>query len=211
MSFKGTRKPNRPSQSPKHQASISPSATKVIGKSRAPIWLAVTAGPDTGRTVQLGGGDNFIGREQQNGLVLNDSYVSGRHALLRVVDGNSYVYDVGSKGGTKVNGKSIGGHNIGPNSVIRLGETELSLVQVDGVEHAFVWDAGQSVIPPGADVLLRLRVADDFNRAWEKQVIIVEQGPTDQGIGANLSQFALPQPYMAGDGARPRRVDWSSC
>ena len=118
------------------QASDNPGATKVIGKQRTAMWLAVTTGPDTGNTIQLTGGDNFIGRSQENELVLADSYVSGRHAMVRVEDGKSYLYDVGSKGGTKVNGTRIDGHTVSPNSVIRLGETELALIPVDQVQQA---------------------------------------------------------------------------
>ncbi|MDA1129605.1 MAG: FHA domain-containing protein, partial [Chloroflexi bacterium] len=135
-------KPVQPRQAPAPrqtpgpaQPSNNPAVTRVIGKQLTASWLAVTAGPDTGSTLQLTGGDNFIGRGRENGLVLGDSYVSSRHAMVRVEDGKSYIYDIGSKGGTKVNGTSIDGHHVGPNSVICLGETELSLVPVDRVQQ----------------------------------------------------------------------------
>ena len=124
----------RPAQVPV-QASNDPAATKVIGKQKSALWLAVTTGPDTGSTVQLSAGDNFIGRGQENGLVLGDSYVSSRHAMVRVENGKSYLFDVGSKGGTKVNGTRIDGHVVGANGMIRLGETELCLVSVDRVQQ----------------------------------------------------------------------------
>ncbi|MCH8987823.1 MAG: FHA domain-containing protein [Chloroflexi bacterium] len=117
------------------QASNEPAATRVIGKQKTAMWLAVTVGPDTGSTVQLNGGDNLIGRGQENALVLGDSYVSSRHAMVRVENGKSYLYDIGSKGGTKVNGTRIDSHVVGANSVIRLGETELCLIPVDRVQQ----------------------------------------------------------------------------
>ena len=85
--------------------------------------------------MQLTAGDNLIGRGRENELVLDDSYVSTRHAMVRVENGKSYVYDVGSKGGTKVNGTRIDGHTVSTNSVICLGETELSLIPVDRVQR----------------------------------------------------------------------------
>jgi len=118
------------------QAHNDPGATRVIDKQQTALWLAVTAGPDTGSTLQLSEGHNKIGRGRENDLALDDSYVSGHHAVVRVENGKSYVYDVGSKGGTNVNGTTIDGHQIGHNSVICLGETELSLIPVDRVQDA---------------------------------------------------------------------------
>ena len=113
-------------------------ATRVIGKQQTASWIAVTTGPDIGKTLQLHAGDNSVGRDHQNDLALGDSYVSSRQAMVRVEDGKSYVYDVGSKGGTKVNGTRIDGHNVSPDSVIRLGETELSLIPVDRIQQGGV-------------------------------------------------------------------------
>lgn len=124
----------RPAPAPVQPAN-NPAATRVIGKQKTASWLAVTAGPDTGSTIQLTDGDNFIGRGRENELVLSDSYVSSRHAMVRIENGKSYVYDVGSKGGTKVNGTCLDGHDVGPNSVIRLGETELCLIAVDRLQN----------------------------------------------------------------------------
>ena len=113
-------------------ASGNPGETRVIGKSPAGMtWLAGTAGAAAGQTCPLKEGNNTIGRDADNDVVLDDPYASRQHAVVRVEDGKAHLFDLGSSGGTKVNGKEIGGGRVEPNSVIRVGETELSLLQVD--------------------------------------------------------------------------------
>jgi pSer/pThr/pTyr-binding forkhead associated (FHA) protein len=51
--------------------------------------------------------------------------------MVKVHGDEAHVFDLGSVGGTKVNGKEIGGGALGLNSVIKIGETELTLLQVD--------------------------------------------------------------------------------
>ena len=178
--FGNTRvQPAQPRQAPApRQAPVpawpsnNPAATRAIGTQQTASWLTVTAGPDTGNTIQLNAGDNLIGRGRENVLVLGDSYVSTRHAMVRVENRKSYVYDVGSKGGTKVNGGRIDGHIVSTNSVICLGETELSLIPVDRVQQVGNGETmmdlqGQSggvlVVRSGADAGKSFNLAEGDN------------------------------------------------
>ena len=165
------RKSNRPPEPRPTPATDNQSVTKVIGKKQTASWLAVTEGPDTGRTLQLNGGDNLIGRDQGNDFVLGDSYVSSRHAMIRVADGKCYVYDVGSRAGTKVSGKRVGGHRINPDGVIRLGETMLCPMSVD---------PAQEDIPTNGDTMI------DRNR--QSSVVLVARTGPDSGRSFNLSE-----------------------
>jgi pSer/pThr/pTyr-binding forkhead associated (FHA) protein len=59
-------------------------------------------------SIQIMDGTISIGRKVGNDVVLaNDSYVSGRHALLRHDDEGTHLIDVGSTNGTTVNGKKL--------------------------------------------------------------------------------------------------------
>jgi len=165
------RKSNRPPEPRPTPATDNQSVTKVIGKKQTASWLAVTEGPDTGRTLQLNAGDNLIGRDQGNDFVLGDSYVSSRHAMIRVADGKCYVYDVGSRGGTKVNGKRVGGHRINPDGVIRLGETMLCPMSVD---------PAQEDIPTNGDTMI--------DRQGRSSVVLVARTGPDSGRSFNLSE-----------------------
>jgi len=99
--------------------------------SGANLYLADLTGAAAGQTCHLKEGNNTIGRDASNAVVLDDPYTSRQHAVVRVEDGKAHLFDLGSSCGTKVNGKEIGGGRVEPNSVIGVGETELSLLQVD--------------------------------------------------------------------------------
>ena len=162
---------NQPPEPHHAPSAVKESETRVIGKPQTASWLAVTEGPDTGGTLQLSAGDNFIGRGQDNDFVLGASYVSCRHAMIRVQDGKSYVYDVGSRGGTAVNGKRVGGHRINSDSMIRLGETLLCPVSVDPIEQA----------KPGNSETM-------IDRQGRSSMVLVAQTGPDSGRSFNISE-----------------------
>ncbi len=56
----------------------------------------------------LSEGENSVGRETDNGVVLLDPTVSRRHAMVMVFDGIISIRDLDSKNGTRVDGIRIG-------------------------------------------------------------------------------------------------------
>ncbi len=71
----------------------------------------------------------FVGRAQENDLVLPVPSVSKRHARFLIKDGRYVLMDLGSTNGTFVNGKQINGPVVvKPNDIIGIGEFELSLI-----------------------------------------------------------------------------------
>jgi DNA-binding winged helix-turn-helix (wHTH) protein len=60
-----------------------------------------------GRSQQLYEGDNAVGRSLDGRVVLNNSSVSRRHAIVRVVDGEIWIEDLNSKNGTYIDGEKI--------------------------------------------------------------------------------------------------------
>ena len=65
-----------------------------------PSNLVVTQGALSGTTVRLGDQPVTLGRSQDSTIVLDDDYVSGRHARFFPRDGQWFVEDVGSTNGT---------------------------------------------------------------------------------------------------------------
>jgi hypothetical protein len=61
-----------------------------------------------------------IGRRPDNQLVISDLRVSRTHAMLRVVNGQFFVFDLNSLGGTFLNGKRITQAVLRPGDVISL-------------------------------------------------------------------------------------------
>jgi pSer/pThr/pTyr-binding forkhead associated (FHA) protein len=70
------------------------------GKRGAPSVLVVTAGALSGTSVRLGETPVTLGRAQDSTIVLDDDYVSSRHARFFPRDGQWLVEDMGSTNGT---------------------------------------------------------------------------------------------------------------
>ncbi len=78
---------------------------------RAPVEekypsLEVIAGPKLG-SFFLKVGKNFIGRSSENEIVLDDSSISRRHAVIEVAENGATIADLKSRNGTKVHGQKI--------------------------------------------------------------------------------------------------------
>jgi len=106
--------------------------TRVIATSSSQLaWLAATAGPNRGRFYQLRDGLNPIGRHASTGFSIDDPYMSRMHAVVKVDKKGMRLYDTGGSGGTRVNGTLLASKSVDSNSSIRVGTTELQLVNTD--------------------------------------------------------------------------------
>ncbi|MCJ7693836.1 MAG: FHA domain-containing protein, partial [Anaerolineaceae bacterium] len=70
-----------------------------------------------------------IGRLSTSEIRLDDIHVSRKHIQLRAVDGNYMLFDLGSVGGTLVNGQSYNTVKLIPGDVIKIGNTTLIYFQ----------------------------------------------------------------------------------
>lgn len=113
-----------------------PNSTRVINKQESPLaWIAGTKGSAIGQSFNLVEGDNTVGRDSNNQIVINDSFISRQHAVIKVSNGQMQIFDLGSTGGSKVNDNLLSGCVLSANSTIKVGETELSLVNVENPEQ----------------------------------------------------------------------------
>jgi hypothetical protein len=87
-------------------------------------WLIVKSGDDAGRRVDLTD-DADIGRDAKCLVCVKDEYVSREHARVKLEDGQFFIYDVGSRGGTFVNGRQTQRHMLYDGAEIRVGNTTL--------------------------------------------------------------------------------------
>ncbi|MBZ0101071.1 MAG: FHA domain-containing protein, partial [Thermoanaerobaculia bacterium] len=72
------------------------------------IRLALAWSDATGaRTVELAGGEAVVGRAEECDLVIEDRAVSRRHARLEQAVDGWWIEDLGSRGGTWLNGRAI--------------------------------------------------------------------------------------------------------
>lgn len=79
-----------------------------------------------------------IGRAKDVDLHINDNYLSGMHARILVVHNFYYIEDLGSRNGTKVNGKSISFIRLAHQDVIQLGQTSLNFNLTDSIDENYI-------------------------------------------------------------------------
>jgi diguanylate cyclase (GGDEF)-like protein len=93
--------------------------------------LRVVAGPDALRFVLLNKRRAIeVGRDAGCALLLTDASVSRRHARLAVVDGELRVEDLGSRNGTRVNGKDVREGRLRPGDRLEVGNVLLRFERV---------------------------------------------------------------------------------
>ena len=105
-------------------------------------WLISQSGEE----FVLREGVNTIGRREENDIRLgSDSYISGRHAELRVEESIFTLTDLGSTNGTFVNGEKLEPNSpraVSPDDEIVLGQTSLRLKLPEAKEEAAIESAG---------------------------------------------------------------------
>ena len=94
----GRRPSGRTAAPPPRSRQPAPKPAK--GRRGVPSTLVVTQGALSGTTVQLGSTPVTLGRAQDSTIVLDDDYVSGRHARFFPHEGQWLVEDLGSTNGT---------------------------------------------------------------------------------------------------------------
>jgi hypothetical protein len=93
-----------------------------------PRVLAITNGPGAGSEADLAAGMVMVGRGADCQLILDDDYVSTRHARVVAGDSGLYIEDLGSTNGTYVNGMRISAPTtITLQDTVRIGKTVLKL------------------------------------------------------------------------------------
>ena len=98
---------------------------------RLVAWIAITSGPSKGQICQLSADRTTIGRDRSNHLVVSDPAVSRSHAVVIAHDDELVLVDLGSSGGTTVNGRSVSGRPVKNGARLRVGDTELELIAVE--------------------------------------------------------------------------------
>ena len=98
------------------------------GKRGMPSVLVVTQGALSGTSIRLGEAPVTMGRSQDSTIVLDDDYVSSRHARIFPQGGQWYVEDMGSTNGTYLDRTKV----TSPTPVkigvpIRVGKTSVEL------------------------------------------------------------------------------------
>jgi len=100
-----------------------------------------------------------VGRRLDNQLILEDPHVSRTHAQIRARDGRFVVFDLGSTGGTLVNGHRVHQHVLRPGDVITIAGVSM----VYGEDPGGPPDATPSYSPPFPP----RPAGDQMTRTWK--------------------------------------------
>lgn len=99
---------------------------------RLVVVAAVEGRPEPGSSIPLDA-VNSLGRDVNNSIVLDDSFVSTEHALLTFRGRAWYVEDLGSTNGTWLNGQQVTGLlPLGYGDEIQIGQVRLRLERALG-------------------------------------------------------------------------------
>jgi class 3 adenylate cyclase len=102
------------------------------------MWQIIINGPgyfDT--SYELPEGVTYLGRADENDIVLGGDLVSRRHARLILEGIHLRVEDLGSRNGSRLNGTAFqGSADLHPGDTISLGENSLSVRQAQQLENA---------------------------------------------------------------------------
>ncbi len=90
--------------------------------------LVIVSGPNRGSSFSLVEGENSIGRQMDNHIVLSSSKVSKRHCALVVNTRDVVLRDDGSTNGTFVNGALTKQQTLRSGDKLGVGEFGLELV-----------------------------------------------------------------------------------
>ena len=105
--------------------------------------FVMRSGPTPGATYSLEGDQLTIGRDSNNGVVINDAEISRKHARLTFQGGKYVLEDLGSTNGTFVNGQRLAGPVVlKSGDVVSLGEQIVLMFDVLTV------DAGATMVAP---------------------------------------------------------------
>ncbi len=85
-----------------------------------------------------------IGRRPDNDIQLDDLSVSNEHALVTTIRNDSFIQDLNSMNGVRVNGRLIRHHHLQPDDEVTIGRFTLKYVHEPWVEPAPSWLAPSS-------------------------------------------------------------------
>jgi predicted component of type VI protein secretion system len=108
--------------------------------------LVIEDADGTRSVVPFSGGELTVGRAAEgNAFRLADRNVSRHHARFQLVNGAASVEDLGSLGGTRVNGERIGGRRrLREGDLVEIGDYDLAVVADEGLAEV----AGPGAPPP---------------------------------------------------------------
>jgi hypothetical protein len=99
-------------------------------KERVHTYLVIKGGGPAERIIVWDTQDVSLGRASENDISIDDGVLSRRHAEFYRDGGGWAIKDLGTSNGTTVNGETIRMHALANKDVVRIGDIEITFVQV---------------------------------------------------------------------------------
>ncbi len=114
----------------------------------AQFQFVMRSGPTPGATYSLEGDQLTIGRDSNNGVVINDAEISRKHARLTFQGGKYVLEDLGSTNGTFVNGQRLAGPVVlKSGDVVAFGEQIVLMFDVLSVDAGATVISARKIVP----------------------------------------------------------------
>lgn len=104
--------------------------------------VVVKKGVGAGTAFWLHDGMNMLGRDVTNRIRLLDPRVSRRHCKIRKIGRSLFIYDLGTKNGTLVNGDPVSEQELAIGDQIKVGNTIVTIVDASYVPEKTVEQPG---------------------------------------------------------------------
>ncbi len=177
--------------------------------------LLFIKGSDKGKVVTLESGNEIIaGRGDECGIKVNDPQVSREHVLFKVGQNSVLVVDQKSTWGTIVNGEKQIKCKISPGDIIRLGESELRLIDsTDSTTTTFppddspsisIFESSADTTDPNAPTLLNVPV--NKKRLSQNPELLIGKKIVRYRIGDSIAKGTTGQLFHAVDEKTNRRI-----
>ena len=145
-----------------------------------------------------------IGRRPECDIHIDNLAVSGQHARVMTIAGDSFLEDLDSTNGTFVNGKRVKKHPLAIGDLVTIGKHSLRYVSEAGAAAAPSPSQGFAetiVISAGETAALRQAATDAEAARAQQAVAASEAGPAPTaGVSANIGPARLRLVTDSGDG-----------
>jgi len=141
------------------------------------VTFLVLEGVDKGRVYKDLPTPVTIGREEGNGLRLNDERVSRFHAKVQVEDGDIILTDLDSTNGTRVNGSAVQIRRLRPGDQVSIGRTMLLFGTMEEIAARRA-----AAVPAGGGAQAQTIRADELAAAAASAPVL---GTADRTVGPN--------------------------
>ncbi len=158
--------------------------------------LVVVSGPDQGKEVVVNKPEITLGTTKTNDMVLSDTTVSRKHAVLKEVSGRFMLNDMNSTNGTFLNNLRIREAFLDFGALIGLGNTRISFVPFEDRVEVFPSEQNHFGTIYGQSVKMRTIFAM-LERVVKTDATIIIEGET--GTGKELLAKAIHETSSRAD------------